>query len=92
MAADRRHPLVRPLLLGSGIALIATAPVVAVLPGPAGTFAFVAGLGLVLRNSFGARRRFVLAKRRWPRAGRLADRGLRRASARRRAERAADPR
>jgi hypothetical protein len=60
------------------------APVVGLLPGPGGVFVFAAGLVLLLRNSLWARRRFARAKKRWPRRGALADRGLRRGSARRR--------
>ncbi len=81
------HPLVRLGLLVTGVTLIVVTPLVALLPGPGGVFTFAGGLALVLRNSLWARRRFALAKRRWPRAGRLADRGLRRASAKRRRER-----
>ena len=47
------------------------------------------GLVLVLQNSHWARVRFARAKRRWPKIGGYADRVLRRASARRRRERAA---
>ena len=60
------------------------APVTAPLPGPGATVLFIAGLVLVLRNSAWARRRFVRAKRRWPRLGALSDRLMRRRSAARR--------
>ena len=53
-----------------------------------GIIVLALGLTLVLRNSRWARRAFARAKRRWPRFGDLADRGLRRKSARRRRERA----
>ncbi|WP_262503925.1 MULTISPECIES: hypothetical protein [unclassified Sphingosinithalassobacter] len=66
------------------MALILAAPIVGVIPGPGGIFVFAAGLVLVLQNSRWARRHFVRAKRRWPRFGALADRALRRRSARRR--------
>ena len=82
-----RHPALRTTFLVVGVLLIAITPLVALLPGPGGVFAFAGGLALVLRNSLWARQRFVRAKRRWPRAGGLADRGLRRASAKRRRER-----
>ena len=85
---DARHPAVRTALLALGIVLIALTPVVGPLPGPGGIIVFAAGLTLVLRNSRWARRAFARAKRRWPRLGALADRALRRQSARRRRERA----
>jgi hypothetical protein len=72
------------LLLIVGAMLIVATPVVAVLPGPAGIFTFAAGLALILRNSAWARRRFARAMRRYPRIGSVADRALRRASAKRR--------
>ena len=71
-------------MLVLGWLLLALTPVVGVLPGPGGIFLFALGLGLVLRNSLWAKRRYVRFKRRWPRSGGWADRGLRRASARRR--------
>lgn len=83
----QRHPAIRYLLLGIGWLLIALTPVIGPLPGPGGIIVLAAGLTLVLRNSRWARRVFARAKRRWPRFGDLADRGLRRQSARRRRER-----
>jgi hypothetical protein len=82
-----RSPAMRTGLLVTGWLLIIASPVVGVLPGPGGIFLFAAGLGLVLRNSRWAKRRYVAFKRRWPRHGALVDRGLRRLSARRRARR-----
>jgi hypothetical protein len=82
------HPAIRYCLLGLGWLLIALTPVVGPLPGPGGIIVLAAGLTLLLRNSRWARRSFARAKRRWPRLGALADRGLRRKSARRRRERA----
>ena len=84
----RRHPALRTLALTVGILLIAVTPVVALAPGPAGIFTFAGGFGLVLKNSSWARRQFARGKRRFPRTGGLADRALRRGSARRRRERA----
>jgi hypothetical protein len=84
----RRHPVVTTTLLVLGIVLIALTPVVGPIPGPGGVIVFAAGLTLVLRNSRRAKRLFARAKRRWPRLGSVADRGLRRPSARRRRERA----
>ena len=83
-----RHPAIRYTLLGLGWLLIALTPVVGPIPGPGGIIVLAAGLTLVLRNSRWARRVFARTKRRWPRFGDLADRGLRRQSARRRRERA----
>ena len=83
-----RHPAIRYALLGLGWLLIALTPIVGPIPGPGGIIVLAAGLTLVLRNSRWARRAFARAKRRWPRFGDLADRGLRRRSARRRRERA----
>ncbi len=81
-------PALRTALFAVGMLLIAVTPAVALLPGPGGIFTFAGGLALVLRNSLWARRQFARFKRRWPKIGGLADRGLRRASARRRRERA----
>ena len=79
--------MVRITLLAIGVLLILAAPLAGVLPGPGGIFLFAGGLALVLQNSLWAKRRFARWKRRWPRAGNLADRGLRRPSAKRRRER-----
>lgn len=74
-------------LLGLGWLLIVTAPLTAPLPGPGATLMFLAGLALLLRNSAWARRRWVTFKRRWPKLGHYADRGMRRPSVKRRMER-----
>jgi hypothetical protein len=79
-----RHPALRLALLMLGVSLIVVTPLVALLPGPGGIFTFAAGLALVLRTSLIARRWFARFARRWPWVGALADRGLRRASAKRR--------
>lgn len=79
-----RSPAYRTAALSLGIALIVATPVVALLPGPVGIFTFAGGAGLVLQNSRWARYQFVRGKRRFPKTGQLADRALRRASARRR--------
>jgi len=85
-----RHPALRTSFFVLGIVLIAVTPLVALLPGPGGIFTFAGGAGLVLQNSLWARRHFARAKRRFPRTGRLADRALRRASAKRRRARDRD--
>jgi hypothetical protein len=77
---------VRLALFGLGILLMMATPAVAILPGPGGIFVFAAGLALALRNSDWAKRRYVHFKRWQPRAGAWADWGLRRGSAKRRAE------
>jgi hypothetical protein len=70
-----------------GWLLILLAPAVGLLPGPGGTIVFAAGLALVLQTSLWAKKRYVRAKRRWPRIGSWVDWGLRRKSAARRHER-----
>ena len=56
------------------------------LPGPGGIVVFAVGLAMVLKTSMWAKRRYVKFKRWQPKAGRWADWGLRRRSARRREE------
>lgn len=63
-------------LLGLGAALVAVSPAVGVIPGPGGIIVFAIGLALVLKNSQWAKKRYIWLKRRWPRLGRMADRGL----------------
>jgi hypothetical protein len=82
--APRRHPLRRQAELAGGIVLIAVTPIVALLPGPAGTATFAGGMMLILRNSSAARRRWARIKRRHPRTGDFIDRLMRRGSALRR--------
>jgi O-antigen/teichoic acid export membrane protein len=80
----RQNPAVRIALLVLGVLFLAITPLLGPLPGPGGIFTFAIGLGLVLRNSLWARRRYVRFKRKRPTMGRWADKGLRRNSARRR--------
>ena len=54
------------------------------LPGPGGIFVFAIGLAMVLKTSMWAKRHYVRFKRWQPKAGRWADWGLRRRSAKRR--------
>ena len=77
----------RPILFALGWLLIVAAPIVGLLPGPGGIVLLATGFALVLETSPWAKRLYVRIKRRWPRAGALIDRVLRRASARRRRER-----
>lgn len=78
----------RTALFVLGVVLMALSPVVGAIPGPGGVFVFAGGLGLALKYSAWAKRRYVAFKRRWPRQGAWADWGLRRSSARRRVIRA----
>jgi hypothetical protein len=71
-------------MLGLGWFLVVLSPLVGILPGPGGIFVFAAGLVLLLRNSAWARRRYALAKRRWPKTGNVCDHAMRRRSALRR--------
>lgn len=80
--ADSRP--VQLVLFVLGVLLIIAAPLVSPLPGPGGIVLFAAGLTLVLRTSLWAKRHYVRFKRWQPRAGRWADWGLRRQSAKRR--------
>lgn len=74
-------------LLVLGATLMIVAPVVGLLPGPGGTIVFVIGLGLALKNSAWAKRRYVEFKRRHPKPASLADWGMRRRSAKHRSAR-----
>ena len=90
MSATRPTGPRRLALLGLGWLLIVTAPITSPLPGPGATIMFLAGVAILLRNSAWAKRRFVWFKRRWPRLGHYADRGLRRPSVARRMARAVE--
>jgi hypothetical protein len=81
-----QYPAVRTALVVIGFILIGLTPVVGPIPGPGGIVVFAAGLSLVLRYSPWAKRAYVRFKRKHPKKGELADRGLRRPSARRRKE------
>jgi ribonuclease P protein component len=82
-----QYPAVRSALVVVGFILIGLTPVVGPIPGPGGVIVFAAGLSLVLRYSAWAKRFYVRFKRKHPKKGHWADWGLRRASAKRRAER-----
>ena len=82
-----RSPPVRTCLFVLGCIMIASAPLVGVIPGPGGVIVFGFGLGLVLKYSDWAKRKYVEFKRRHPGKGAWADWGLRRRSAKRRLER-----
>ena len=80
---SRKKP-VRTGLFMTGLLLLILSPLAGAIPGPGGVFVFAAGLTLALRNSDWAKRQYVRFKQWQPKAGRWADWGLRRRSARRR--------
>ena len=84
LATLRRSEAWRMTKLVTGMLLLMATPIVGVLPGPGGVVLFAAGMALLLQNSRWVRRRYVRFKRWQPAAGRWADWGLRRQSARRR--------
>ena len=79
-------PVVRIALVALGFFLMALTPIVGPLPGPGGIIVFAAGLSLVLKYSEWAKRYYVRFKKKHPKKGEWADWGLRRRSAKRRAE------
>jgi hypothetical protein len=85
-----RGQILRTVLVVLGSTLMVAAPLAGLLPGPGGIIVFAIGLGLTLRNSAWARRRYVMLKKRFPKSGDMADWGMRRSSRKRRAERAKD--
>jgi len=89
----QRSEAVRVGLFVLGCVLMIVSPIVGILPGPGFIIVFPIGLALALQNSRWAKKRYARFKRRHPRYGEWADRGLRRASGlrrlRRRRERAA---
>ncbi|WP_343346891.1 hypothetical protein WJT74_03425 [Sphingomicrobium sp. XHP0239] len=90
MAARRKkwldHEPARTIVFAVGVITVLVSPIVGAIPGPGGVFVFAFGLALCLRTSRWARRQYVRFKRWQPEAGRWADWGLRRKSARRRAK------
>jgi len=79
---------VRYSLVTLGVLLIAVTPLIGPIPGPGGIITFGAGLSLILKYTGWAKRLYVRFKRAHPNKGRWTDWSLRRASARRREERA----
>ena len=77
-------PVVRTALFVLGVVLMIVSPLLGVLPGPGGIIVFGAGLGLTLKYSQWAKRRYVGLKRKHPKKGEWADWGMRRRSYRRR--------
>ena len=78
------HPVVEWTIFAIGILLMLAAIPLGALPGPGGIFVFALGLAMVLKTSMWAKRHYVKFKRWQPKAGRWADWGLRRRSAKRR--------
>jgi hypothetical protein len=78
------HPVVEWSIFVVGLILILLSPLAGAIPGPGGIFVFAAGLAMVLKTSMWAKRHYVKFKRWQPKAGRWADWGLRRRSAKRR--------
>ena len=79
-----RSKPVRTALFMTGLLLLILSPLAGAIPGPGGIFVFAAGLTLALKNSDWAKRQYVRFKQWQPKAGRWADWGLRRRSAKRR--------
>ena len=77
-------PIVEWALFVLGIVLVLAGFVLAPIPGPGGIFLLAPGLALILKTSLWAKRHYVRFKRWQPKAGHLADRALRRRSAKRR--------
>ena len=78
------HPVVEWSIFAVGLILMILSPLAGVIPGPGGIFVFAIGLAMVLKTSMWAKRHYVKFKRWQPKAGRWADWGLRRPSAKRR--------
>ena len=78
------HPAVEWSIFVVGVILMLLSPLAGIIPGPGGIFVFAIGLAMVLKTSMWAKRRYVHFKRWQPKAGRWADWGLRRQSAKRR--------
>ncbi len=78
------HPVVEWSIFVVGATLIILSPLAGVIPGPGGIFVFAIGLAMVLKTSMWAKRHYVRFKSWQPKAGRWADWGLRRQSAKRR--------
>jgi hypothetical protein len=88
LRALNANETIRVAQLVVGVLLVMVTPLVGVLPGPGGVVVFGFGLGLILRNSAWAKRRYVTFKRKRPKMGGWADWGLRRKSAKRREQKA----
>jgi len=78
------HPVVEWSIFLVGVILMLLSPLAGIIPGPGGIFVFAIGLAMVLKTSMWAKRHYVRFKSWQPKAGRWADWGLRRQSAKRR--------
>jgi hypothetical protein len=76
----RQNPVIRMGALALGCVLMVLAPLVSPLPGPGGIVVFTIGLGLALRNSLWAKRRYVRFKRKRPKVGKTVDWWMRKRS------------
>jgi hypothetical protein len=88
LRALNANEAVRMTQLVIGVFFVLVTPLIGLLPGPGGVVVFGIGLGLILRNSSWAKRRYVAFKRKRPKMGNWADWGLRRKSAKRREQKA----
>ena len=79
-----RLPMVKQGLFLLGIFMIIVSPLVGLIPGPGGVVVFAFGIGLVLKYSPWAKRKYVQFKKKNPNKGRWTDWSMRRESARRR--------
>ena len=80
-------PAVQWTMFGVGLLLVMISPLLGALPGPGGVIVFGLGLGMMLKTSMWAKRRYVRFKKWQPRIARFTDWGLMRKSPKRRAER-----
>ena len=80
-------PAVQWTMFGVGLLLVIISPLLGALPGPGGVIVFGLGLGMMLKTSMWAKRRYVRFKKWQPKIARLTDWGLMRKSPKRRAER-----
>ncbi len=65
-------------MIGVGWAIIFGAPIIGIFPGPGGLILFPIGLGIVLKHSRWAKRRFAIHAKRHPEYGRWMNWALRR--------------
>ena len=85
-AAFIDSPLGETILFVIGVILVIAGIAISPVPGPGGVFLIAPGLALILKTSMWAKRNYVRFKRWQPKAGHVADRALRRPSAKRRSE------
>ena len=71
-------PTYRWMMVVLGWMLVVAAPLVSWLPGPGGIALFIVGLGVILKHSLWAKKRYSRLSRRHPEYGKWADWALRR--------------